>query len=135
MMQNDQTNRWKKMAGTVLVLYWLALFVATHVPLPLESRPAGDSDKPLHFAAYAGLTFLVSLNRSLRRALDLRQRIWIFVLLAAFGVIDEISQIPVGRDCELADWIADVLGILAGSLLFRATIAVFRRPGLSPRET
>ena len=133
MMKPEGTHRWKKATGALLVCYWLALFLGTHMPHPPQSIVA--SDKSLHFAAYAGLAFLVSSNWLLRRALDWRQRIRIFVLLAAFGVIDEITQIPVGRQCDLFDWIADVLGILAGSLLFLAIAAAFRRPGLSPRET
>jgi VanZ family protein len=133
MIKNDRTHRWKKATGWLLAAYWLALILGTHLPHPPQSMVA--SDKSLHFSAYAGLAFLVSWNWSLRRALGWRQRIWIFVVLAAFGAIDEITQIPVGRQCDLFDWTADVLGILAGSLLFLATIAVFRRPGLRPRET
>jgi len=133
MMQTGHTNRWKKAIAALLACYWLTLFLGTHMPY-LPRALHVPSDKTLHFSAYAGLAFLFSLNWSLRSALGWRQRIWILVLLAAFGVFDEITQIPVGRTCDFLDWIADVLGILAGSVLFRATMAVFHQWGLRPRE-
>ena len=36
-------------------------------------------------------------------------------LLAVVGAFDEITQPLVGRDCELLDWCADVVGAVVGS--------------------
>jgi len=38
---------------------------------------------------------------------------------AVYGVLDEVTQIPVGRSCDLYDWFADVIGIAVGILAFR----------------
>ena len=47
---------------------------------------------------------------------------WLIIaaVLAAFGACDEITQIPVGRNCDLRDWFADVAGIAAGMAVFAA---------------
>jgi VanZ family protein len=124
-IENERTNRRKKAALALLVCYGLMLLVATHIPHPPHAISAGNLDKTLHLGAYAGLAFLVSLNGFLRQALGWRQRILILVLLAVFGAVDEITQIPVGRECDVVDWAADILGILLGSGLFLAFAAVF----------
>jgi VanZ family protein len=38
--------------------------------------------------------------------------------VAILGAIDELTQIPVGRDCSFWDWTADISGAAAGLLLF-----------------
>ncbi|MBI3837602.1 MAG: VanZ family protein [Planctomycetia bacterium] len=128
MMEIDRTKRRNKAALVLLAGYSLALVVGTHIPNPPEVIMSGPSDKSLHLAAYAGLAFLVSLNWFLRQALGWRQRIAILGLLAVFGAVDEITQIPVGRECDVFDWTADVAGALVGSALFLGAAAVFRRP-------
>lgn len=35
-------------------------------------------------------------------------------VLGAYGVLDELLQIPVGRIASIADWGADLLGIMLG---------------------
>ena len=131
-MENDTTHRRSKAALALLGCYALALLVGTHLPHPPEAISAGTIDKPIHVIAYAGLAFLVSLNWRLRHAFGWRQRIMILVLIAVFGAIDEITQIPVGRECDIIDWLADILGTVCGSLLFLATAALLRWPALSP---
>ena len=129
MAQNWRRNRLKTWALALLVLYWLALFVGTHVPRgPHELLPKNVSDKLLHLTAYGGLAFLICLNWSLRRPLGWRQGAIVLALLAGFGALDEVTQIPVGRDCDLFDWTADVTGATAGVGLFLLAASLFRLP-------
>jgi VanZ family protein len=129
MARNWRNNRLKTWALTLLVVYWLALFVSTHVPLaPQAILPKNVSDKLLHLTAYGGLAFLICLNWSLRRPLGWRQAAIVLALVAGFGALDEVTQIPVGRDCDLVDWTADVTGATVGVGLFLLVGSLFRLP-------
>ena len=114
-----------RLSGFVLAVYWTALFIGTHVPLPAGTLP-GDSDKLAHLAAYAGLAFLLGMSVSLRGTGMVRTCVIAFAVVAVYAVIDELLQIPVGRNADfydcLADWIGAVLGIasvLVGQAIWR----------------
>lgn len=99
-----------------LATYWLALAIGTHIPVDnVPNVPA--SDKALHFGAYFGLAVLV--NAAL--LVCGRNQSWLTVIigLAFYGAVDEWLQIPVGRSCEFADWVADVAGVIAGTAAFK----------------
>ncbi len=90
-----------------LVIYWAALFVATHVPLRGELRHfVGSHDKAIHLAAYCGLAALCGLSAS-------KWGVWAIVL-PSFAVVDEVLQVFVRRQASVLDWTADVVGIVLG---------------------
>ena len=129
MTRNGRNNRLKTLALALLVVYWLALVAGTHVPrAPNVLLPKNVSDKLLHLTAYGGLAFLICLNWSLRRPFTWRQGAIVLALLAGFGALDEVTQIPVGRDCDILDWTADIAGATAGVGLFLLAASVFRLP-------
>jgi VanZ family protein len=98
----------------VLVCYWIALFLGTHWPRAHEVLRIGASDKALHFCAYFGLALLVGVNWSLRAPFGWRQRGIALLLVVVFGALDELTQIPVGRDASIYDWLADAAGAVLG---------------------
>ena len=110
----------QKIAICVLVLYWPALFVLAHIPMPRLVQDADVSDKSLHFLTYLVLTFLlwsaVSGNRKVkwRRAAP-----WlVFFVIVMYGIFDEWLQGYVaGRSCDVRDFFADTAGVLAGLIL------------------
>ena len=55
----------RRFVGWTTLVYWGALFIATHVPLPPLPASNLGSDKVAHIAAFAGLGFLTSLWLSL----------------------------------------------------------------------
>ncbi len=127
-------KRLRRPAAFLLACYWLTLVVATHIPLPPEEvLPLGSSDKLLHWGAYAVLAFLASLNWALWRPLTWRAAALLWASIAAFGAIDEVTQIPVGRQGDPADWIADVAGALCGIALFELVWLAVRRFLPEPR--
>ena len=79
------------------------------------------SDKVEHFTAYSTLTLCVLVGWELSIGL-LEAKHYFAVWLAGtlYGAIDEVTQIPVGRSCDVNDWAADVVGIVCGILVFRA---------------
>lgn len=109
-----------------LTLYWLLLFVGTHLP-PKQVQGTHVSDKLLHFLAYAGLAFLTALSFADLTTRSVLRWLIIGVLLALYAALDEFTQIYVGRSAEWADWVADVAGIVAGLVMCavaRALIAL-----------
>jgi VanZ family protein len=41
------------------------------------------------------------------------------VLLAGYGAVSELVQELIGRDAAIGDWVADVLGLLLGLLMWQ----------------
>lgn len=78
-----------------------------------------SQDKLIHIGEY--LIFGILVGQVIAFRVTARSRIFLFTLLlaGAFGALDEVYQtlIP-GRDNSYADWIADLMGVIAGSSLF-----------------
>ena len=109
-----------------LVGYWLALFIATHIPEPESLMPTKVSDKWLHFGAYFGLAVLMSGFYSVRTNTSLKSRAIIpAAILLAYGVADELLQIPVNRTCDVMDWLADAAGVIVGVALVQVVRSKF----------
>lgn len=121
-MEDVRRKVWRRtrtqILAITLVVYWTVLCVGTHVPGGAIANPP-ISDKVLHAAAYLGLTFLLAL---LSHHLGLRR--WrldagVLLIAAGYGTADELGQIPVpGRNADAGDWGADVLGAVAGLMLY-----------------
>jgi VanZ family protein len=102
--------RW---AVLMLSLYWIALFIGTHIPPGPIIRKIGFNDKILHAGAYTGLSFLLAWAIPTRpnRAYNV---ILAGLICVVYGAIDELLQIPVGRTADWNDFFADVLGVIMG---------------------
>ncbi len=112
----------------LLLLYWTALFVGTHIPNLAAPGAVSVNDKTLHFLGYAGLTFLAAAFAFRQNRASRRRLLLLLAAVAAYGVLDELLQIPIpGRRGEFGDWVADVLGALAGAGLYFALLGVGRR--------
>ncbi len=124
-------STWQKITKIALYLYWPALFIASHIPIPQPIRRAGVSDKTLHFLAYLTLTFLLWFAVSGVQKINWR-KLWPWLLLLTliiYGIIDEFLQgfVP-GRSPDAMDFVADMAGILTGMMLF--TLLSFWQSGL-----
>lgn len=112
--------RWAtRLAWVVAGSCLLTMFIGTH--LPSISMPGFSmSDKVLHCGAFIILTMCLLTSWELTTGpLFATHQSLVALLCAVYGAFDEITQIPVGRSCDLFDWFADVLGIAVGVLLFR----------------
>lgn len=98
---------------SILVIYWIVLFYATHMPLPHGFLP-GESDKLIHFIAYGLLGVLLTTLRALRGSLPWLSLLGRWLFLAAYGALDEVTQLLVNRSCDLRDWLADITGAAIG---------------------
>jgi VanZ family protein len=110
----------QKIAACILLLYWPALFVLAHIPIPHVIQEVEVSDKSLHFLAYLILTFLIwSVVVGDRKVKWRRVAPWLVLfVIAAYGVIDEWLQSYVaGRSCDIRDYFADLVGLIASLIL------------------
>ncbi len=100
-----------------LAVYWLILFILTS--LPTTKLPNTKiNDKIEHYLAFAVLAVFLSLAFHFQRKISIlfkRPFLATIILIAGYGLLDEVHQyfIP-GRYCDMLDWVADVLGGLAG---------------------
>lgn len=113
-------SRRQKLTIISLLVYWPAVFVLAHIPIPQMVYKAQVSDKSLHFIAYLILVFLLWFAISPNKKVNWRKAAVWWVLLAViwYGVVDEVLQGYVGRSCDAKDFLANLAGTLAGLILF-----------------
>jgi VanZ family protein len=110
----------QKIAACALALYWPALFVLAHIPIPHVIQQADVSDKSLHFLAYLVLTFLIwSVVGGDRKVKWRRAAPWLVLsVIAVYGIFDEWLQSYVaGRSTDIRDYFADLSGVLTSLVL------------------
>lgn len=97
-----------------LVIYWIALFVLTTIPVEDMPHFFDNQDKVEHFVAYGVLAFLLTLALIFQKRsniLSSRAFLFAFIFILAYGAVDELHQsfVP-GRYCDIYDWFADSIG-------------------------
>ena len=122
----------RRLLWLVTALYWVVLFALTHTR-PVHIIRGPSNDKLQHFLAYFVLGCLLGVTLWVARPARRKMVPLLVVAIgAAYGVFDELTQIPVGRDAEVLDWLAD----LSGSAAAAAIVAVvnFVHGRRSPRQ-
>ena len=96
-------------------LAWAAvILVISSLPVPTVDAPAG-TDKGVHGLLYLVLGFLAGRSLLAGRMVPAWQLLALLAALAAFGAIDEAHQMMLAaRTADVRDWIADILGAVAG---------------------
>lgn len=103
-----------------LLLYWPAIFIATHIPrFPEWAMQVPVSDKTMHFVAYFLLAFLFWYVINPNRKVNWRKPAvwWVLLVMALYGMIDEWLQMYVGRSADVRDFIADMAGVITALIL------------------
>ncbi len=96
-----------------LPVYWIALLAATHYPRVRIPGELPSSDKVVHFVAFGVLAALFWRFLAARPRPVTAATVWIAALvLVLYATLDEYTQQFVGRYTDLADWVADLAGIL-----------------------
>jgi VanZ family protein len=131
-MVNARRRLW--IASALLVVYWLALFTATHWPAHRSHKGIPGVDKGEHYLAYLGLGLLLAcvLQRGPRPTWP--RYVAVLLIGAGYGAIDELTQTFVpGRMADAFDWLADIVGTACGLVIHR--IAAMFLGGFSPAAT
>ena len=81
----------QKITLVILSAYWVALIIATHIPIPKIVYQAHVSDKWLHFLAFMNLVFLLWFSFRPEDKVNWRSRlVWLLLLaVCAYGGLDE----------------------------------------------
>lgn len=102
----------------LLIIYWIALFIGTTLPIDKVPQIFNAQDKLEHFLAYFGLAVLVTLCFYFQKRFPfLSSRVFLFstIVVVLYGTIDEIHQLLIpGRYCDFYDWCADSIGGIIG---------------------
>lgn len=96
----------------------LAAFITTHMPPPAKLAHPLINDKLLHFLGFMliGVLTVWRMGNDPRRFAPRALLLW-FLVLVAYGAIDETTQPFFNRDCEFFDWVADCGGGAFGMVL------------------
>lgn len=118
---------WFGLAAWAATILWLS----SRTPEQLPPLAYVVSDKFNHFAAFAAGGWLAAsaLRASRPRARTAAQILIAVLVVAAFGAVDEISQLatPGRSGADLHDWIADFLGAVCGASLAHFTHGLLDR--------
>ncbi len=119
----SQFRTWLILAATAA--YLLVIFAGTHLPGGVI-HGGGHSDKLFHFGAFFGLAILLAgCFACFRRTGPLLYGA-IVALAAGYGILDELTQMLVkNRTADPLDWLTDVGGAIAGTLIFAAGMWLF----------
>ena len=110
----------QKLTIIPLLLYWPAIFIATHIPkMPIWVIRAHISDKILHYIAYLVLVFLLWFAISPYKKVRWRRAAvwWVLFVIAWYGVVDEWLQGYVGRNPDVVDFLANLTGAITSLIV------------------
>ena len=105
-----QTGK-SRLALVILCVYWVGIFIASHIPKPYVPKGWYVSGKFLHLGVYFVLTLLVFVNAGIfRRASPRSKKTWLMVgVIAAYAGLDEFLQLFIpGRAGSEIDWAVDM---------------------------
>lgn len=110
----------QKLTIISLLLYWPTIFVLAHIPIPQLVYKAQVSDKTLHLITYLVLVFLLWFAVSPEEKVNWHKAAvwWVLLITAGYGGVDELLQGCVGRSCDIKDFLANVVGVIGGLILF-----------------
>jgi len=112
-LRNARLTAFRRITIGLLAVYWVTLFVSTHVPI---RGMGGSNDKLLHIAAFAGLAFLLAWSVAKLRP-TWRAALTVLAIAVAYGALDESTQMLVPRrKADVWDWVANVVGSVLGLL-------------------
>ena len=128
--RNHLTILGVRMDVAALTVYWMFIFVGTHLPATIDASPAWN-DKVKHFSAFFLLGLLMSCVFT---SGGRRSRLWLVLVIGmAYAAVDEITQrfVP-GRMPDVFDFAADSAGLIAATLLYASISSFWQRDRSEP---
>jgi VanZ family protein len=112
-----RVDAWWPVAGWTLVILLL-----TSMPLPTWVSLSGSNlDKLVHFGLYLGLGLTLGRAARISGFRGVATLLGLLLTGIAFAAVDELMQNWVPRRApQMADWLADVAGLVTGYVLYVA---------------
>jgi VanZ family protein len=102
------------MVRYLLPIYWVFCVAATHAPLPPSAEPFMLWDKGMHGGMYALLGLLFGWRLAEKDRVPRQIFSFGLLVLAVYGIADELTQPYFARTADPFDWLADVAGAALG---------------------
>ena len=105
----------RTVSGIILLVYWILLFLGTHLPSIDVGGDGPYHDKYLHLIAFTVLAVLFSWFDLGLKPLTPKKLIFLLAVLIGYAAFDELTQLKAtGRTTDIWDFGANVLGCLLG---------------------
>jgi VanZ family protein len=109
---------WLRRTAWVLTgVYWVGIFILTHLPPEQIAKAPRIWDKAAHFLSYFGLAAILGTALLLTFPFKRTVPMWVLCITLVYGAVDEVLQPLVRREASVRDWLADAVGILPAVLL------------------
>jgi VanZ family protein len=121
--QPSRINQFRRRLWACLAIYWFALLLAIHWPMPFHrSHFVTADDKVVHFVLYGGLALvLLPVTDFLFPAWPAWKRAaGVVAAVAVQGIFDELTQPLTQRTTDVLDLVADICGAIVAVLVYRA---------------
>ena len=126
-----------------VILFMIGIFILSSIPdLTPPNLGIKPQDKVYHFIFYAFFGFFIARSFFFQdSSLSLKRNFLIFAMLfgSLYGLSDEIHQYFVpGRMMSYGDFMADLLGVMAGAAFFSMRyriLAIFTARKDEPKQT
>ena len=117
------------------VTTWIAAFTVTHFPAQYLPH-IGSEDNVLHFLGFLILTSVFVLTQAAYGVSRPRRILMTLLTMAVYAAVDESTQSYVNRMPHTADWLADMHGAVAATVLWELVILMFsdRNPACFPND-
>lgn len=111
-------SRHSRILGGLFGVYWLAMFLATHLPMPKVEAAPQNTDKLVHLVMYGGFSFLLAVWLTSRMVSKAKVIGGTLGMGAIYGLLDELLQIPIeSRSADVWDFVMDLCGAVLGLVL------------------
>ena len=120
-------HRHRRMLAILLSVLWVGAFAATHIPKAQMPEDIHVSDKTLHAIGYFVLGAMLLLVCASRGRPRWTRVLVTLALLAAYGAVDEITRPVVNRTAAFGDWLADIGGAAAATLIIELALTLTAR--------
>ena len=117
----------------ITATFWIICVILTHLPAPPEFLPAAEHDKIRHYLGFGLLAGILYLTIAAARPLHspptiLRSiAIRVMLILMIYAAVDEVTQPPFGRTCDLLDWTADIAGAATAVIILEPLYLLHRK--------
>jgi len=117
-----------RIAAVVLGVYWLALFISTHMPPgPVLTHRVLPLDKVAHFCGYGLLAVLFAWTAIGIRKPSIMSMLILWGVIVLYGAFDELTQAFVRRTPDPMDWLADAMGAMLGLAAYGLCVTLWLR--------